>query len=553
MFTKQNRARTKAQSQRARAQRFHADPQSLPAPTGGWNARDALADMAPDDAVSMVNMWPSTTDVMVRRGYDQWATGLGVACESLMPYNSPTESTLFAAAGTSFYDVTAPGVAGAPVETGLTNARWQSTNFATSGGNFMYAVNGVDNPRLWDGSTWESIDSGSTPAITGVTTTLLNHVNVFKRRLWFVERASLRVWYLPVDSIGGEAQMLDFQSLAGLGGYLVEMGTWTIDSGTGSDDLAVFITSQGQVIVYRGIDPSNEVTWALAGIWNVGAPIGNRCMQKFGGDLLIATFDGLFALSKLLQSDTVDLKDALSDKIRLAMSEAATAYSGNFGWDVTVFPQANMVILNIPVEEGAAQEQFVMNSINRSWTRFTNWSANCFMLFNDEPYFGSAGMVCKAWTNFTDNVAPIEASALQAFNYFGSRGQEKRFTMMRPILNTNGFPAVLANVNVDYSLEQPTTPASFSPQPISLWDVALWDVGLWAGQVVTQSNWTSVTGLGYCASIRMAIDIDSPVAAGGAVWGVGLWGVNKWSYSDGAEVVLRVNGFDLSMEDGSIV
>jgi hypothetical protein len=55
----------------------------------------------------------------------------------------------------------------------------------------------------------------------------------------------------------------------------------------------VFVTDQGEVMVYRGTDPSSASTWALIGIWIVGAPIGNRCLMKYGGDLLVLTLDGL--------------------------------------------------------------------------------------------------------------------------------------------------------------------------------------------------------------------------------------------------------------------
>jgi hypothetical protein len=73
---------------------------------------------------------------------------------------------------------------------GLTNARWQSANMGRLGGQFFYAVNGVDKPRYYDNAAWVAVDGASTPAITGVTTTKLVHVNVYKnRRLWFVPKS----------------------------------------------------------------------------------------------------------------------------------------------------------------------------------------------------------------------------------------------------------------------------------------------------------------------------------------------------------------------------
>jgi hypothetical protein len=48
---------------------------SVPAPIGGLNARDAIADMKATDAVIMDNWVPGPTSVSIRSGYVQWVTG----------------------------------------------------------------------------------------------------------------------------------------------------------------------------------------------------------------------------------------------------------------------------------------------------------------------------------------------------------------------------------------------------------------------------------------------------------------------------------------------
>ena len=45
---------------------------SRPAPIGGWNARDALANMPATDAVTMTNWWPTPGLVTVRNGYTKY-------------------------------------------------------------------------------------------------------------------------------------------------------------------------------------------------------------------------------------------------------------------------------------------------------------------------------------------------------------------------------------------------------------------------------------------------------------------------------------------------
>lgn len=477
---------------------------SVPAPVGGWNARDVLSEMAPTDAVTLINWRPGTSSVELRKGYTQYATGLITQVESVMAYSGPSTQKLFAAAGTSFFDVSSSGAVGAAVVTGLNNARWQYANISTAGGNYFYTVNGVDKPLLYDGTTWTPIDNLSTPAITGVTTTNLIHTNLFKNRLWFVEKASLKVWYLPVNSIGGVANQLDFQSIARRGGYLIAMGTWTIDAGFGVDDHAVFVTSEGEVIVYQGTDPAGATTWALVGVWQVGAPIGRRCMIKYAGDILIVCQDGVVPMSGLLQSSRTNPRVALTDKIQAAISTATNTYGASFGWQLLFYPKGNMVFLNVPVALGQ-QEQYVMNTITKAWCQFQGWSANCWEIFQDEPYFGGNGYVGKAWNGLTDNSTNINGNAEQAFNYFQKRGLLKRWTMARPIFLTNGIPSISITLNIDFSESGTSASLSFTPISYAIWDVALWDQGTWGGGLSVQKSWQGVTGVGYCASTKLLI------------------------------------------------
>jgi hypothetical protein len=53
------------------AKKFTANTTSVPAPIGGWNARDSQANMNPMDAISLVNWYPTPTDVSMRKGWSQ--------------------------------------------------------------------------------------------------------------------------------------------------------------------------------------------------------------------------------------------------------------------------------------------------------------------------------------------------------------------------------------------------------------------------------------------------------------------------------------------------
>jgi len=484
-----------------------ANVQSLPAPVGGWNARDSLANMEPTDAVVLENLFPTVSNVIMRGGYQKYATGLGGQVQTVMAYSAGNSQKLYAVAATtnSLFDVTAGGAVGAAKVTGLSTAIWEYINVTTAGGNYLYAVSGSDKPILFDGTTWLRVDGSSTIAITGVTTSNLCNITLFKNRVWFIEKNTLKAWYLPTGSVGGAAQVLDLSSIAKYGGHLVDLDTWTIDAGYGVDDNLVFVTSTGEIIVYRGTDPSSASTWALSGIWKLGSPIGTRCMLKYGGDLLILTYDGLLPLAQSLQSSRLDPRVALSNKIQGAIAQATTLYGGNHaavGWQILYSAKNNAVWINVPVATNQ-QEQYVMNTITQSWCNFTGWGANCWEIYNDDAYFGGDGFVGKAWTtDYADNGTNITTNAIQAFNYFDSRGVKKYFTRARPTIFSNGALAVLLGMNVDFDLTAISSPVALPSVTAGTWDSGVWDSAYWGQDLTVSYVWQGITGIGYCGALQ---------------------------------------------------
>lgn len=489
-----------ARAQKAQRRKFSTV--SLSAPTGGWNARDSYAHMGPLDAVSMTNLFPSTTSVNLRNGFSNWATGLSGIAETLLVYSGGNHEKMFAATNAgSVYNVTASGAVGAPDITGLSNGRLEYVNMTTTGGSYIRWVNGSDPSEIYDGTTWTADGSGAPADITGVTSSTLSNIALFKNRMWFIKKNTLETWYLATGAVGGAATKFDLSGIPRNGGYLVALGTWTIDAGYGVDDLWVAVTNMGEVIVFRGTDPTSAATWALVGVWAIGAPIGNRPFLKYSGDLLYISQDGLLPMSGALQSSRTNPRVALTDKIQRAVSDAVDLYGSNFGWQLLYFPKVNQLYLNVPFQAGSNQQQFVMNTISRQWCNFTAWQAACWGLFNDHAYFGTSGAVCKAWDGLIDNAGDISGTCIQAFNMLGT-DVPKRATLMRPTIMTSGAPSVAVALNFDFDLTDNTTPLSFSPTGYATWDnaMSLWDSAIWGGGLVTQQNWQNANGIGRYAA-----------------------------------------------------
>jgi hypothetical protein len=564
------------------------------APTGGVNARDALANMPPTDAIVLDNWFPTPSYVQVRNGSQTWATGLTSAVETIAPYNGVNARKLFSIAGGKIFDTSAQGAVGAAVVSALNSSRWQDAMFNAGGGNVLLIVDGADAPLRYDGATqggleltttlvggagyvngtyinvpltggagsgaqatvivaggavtsvvvtssgtgyivgnvlsasnaslggagagfsaivfqvggWSTTTISGTNTLTGVALNPVNliTVTVFKQRCWYIENNTMNCWYSTISGFQGALTLLPLGQIFKMGGFLMQMATWTIDNVSGINDYAAFITSEGEVAIYQGYDPSTIATWSLVGVFRIGRPIGRRCICRLASDVLVICTDGLAPLSKMLLTDRSQPDALVTNKIINAINADAQAYGSNFGWQCIEHPLGNKLILNVPEVPDTTAHQWVMNTVSTSnaWCRFKNWNANCWAVQQDSLYYGGAGVVILADVGTSDSGMAITFDAKPAFSYFDSM-QEKRFLMVRPIFRTSALiniPPI--TLNVDF--EDVINAAPFFNQGLSApWNTSPWNTTPWGGQTPNFQikNWLGVSGIGYAASGRI--------------------------------------------------
>lgn len=502
---------------------------SIPAPVGGWNVRDSLMNMPAQDAIFLDNFWPTANNVELRKGFTTFATLPEDVTpnfhdvKALLSYNVPAgTSTLFACDNLGIYNITAGGSISA-VSSTITNGQVRSVNQATSGGNFLWCCNGVDKARYWNGSAWTVLDGTSSPALTGITSTDVINVSQFKTRLMLTQKSSLSFWYLPVVSVAGLAVEFPLGSLFKRGGYLMATTSWTVDGGSGSDDFFVAITSEGEVAVYAGTDPSNAATWALVGVYFIGKPLSRECFTKYGGDVIVLTVQGPLLLSKALQSSTIDRASNLSDKIAKVYSSYVEEGSALYGWQSVVFPEAQMLLVNIPLVDSSTYNiitsyQFVMNTVTKAWARFTGMSAQAWAYHNSKLYFAAHNKIYRAWTGANDNGGAITGKAKTAYNYLRSPGAVKHPKLLRPNFTASASVVTQIGLDVDFSTKDLYSNTLNSIATLALWDTALWDTGVWSGGEETIQQWKTVAVKpGRCFSVRLRINCKNVTMAWNAV------------------------------------
>ena len=530
---------------------------SIPAPVGGWDAQNPLAKMPAINAVLLDNWIPRPGYCEMRAGYAVQATGTGDV-ETLAVYRGASSGSdqIFACGNDKIYDVTVQGASPTEIGSGYTSNRWSYVNFASDAGAFMILVNGVDTPLKYNGSTLSTTAiTGSSGAITLDPDTLVD-VMAHKRRLFFIESGTMRVWYLATNAIAGAASLLDLGPVFQMGGVLECMSTWSLDGGQGADDFAVFMTNQGEVAVYQGTNPDETTEWALIGVYHIGLPLGRRSLMKYGADLVAITTDGVVPLSQALKLDRgqEDLV-ALTAKIQNAFSTSAQLYRTNFGWQGMLYPQGSLAIVNVPTGELSTAVQYVQNVQTGSWCRFTGMNAFCWAIANDKPYFGAADGVYQWDTGAADNGDPIVADLQPAFNAFGQSGVQKKFTMLRPVIKAPNAVRPALEMLVDFQSKVPTAVPTVVGTTEASWDESLWDDSAWVDPNAIRYDWTTVTGLGYFGAPRMQVSIQSTTSSdlttgGGDVLVTGGGDTLITESALSSPVTVQCIGFDVLFQPG---
>jgi len=365
------------------------------APVGGWNTRDPDFLLPETDSPTMVNWYPRPSYLEKRGGTVAHATGMTGTVQTLATYSYLTGTeVMFGCTASGIYDVTSSGAVGAAV-LARTVAKHQWTMFGDGTNNWLCMFNGTDKPAFYNGTTWTAVDGVSVPAITGVTTTNLISGMSYQGRLFLLEANTLKFWYLPAGVVGGAAVAFDLTAQASKGGYLSEALPFTYDGGSGLDDCAIFLTSMGEAIVYKGTDPATAANWVKLGTYYVGKPASRKSMCKVGGDVFILTESGVVRMSSAMNGITTSDQFYVSDKIRSTLSASVSAALGS-NFEIFPYLKENALIINQP-----NAQQFVMNISTGAWCLF-DWSAECFGVLYSQLYFGKSTYTRKAWFGTSD-------------------------------------------------------------------------------------------------------------------------------------------------------
>ncbi len=477
---------------------------TLPSPTGGLNACDSLDKMNMSDAIVMDNYIPNNSSVSLRTGYRAY-TSVGHAIKTLVEYRSPmNQNRFFAFSNGTIYDIT---VADNPIDLqkNFLDNNWRTCQFK----NRLFAVNGIDTAQTYIpdangvNGVWQNV------SFTGNNINLkkLINVGVSKQRLWFVEKGTLTVWYNEgVSEVQGNLLPFDLSTVATKGGYLVAVGCWTTDGGEGIDDMTVFVTSVGEVLIYSGSNPNSAADWILKGVYQMSRPIGYNCLLPYQGDLIVICEEGYLPLSKSLAlQNATNAQIAFSDKIRDLVLSRTKSNATKEGWQGIVYSRGGYALFNVPVAQQF--EQHVVNTTTGAWCRFTAIRSFCWSLFNNRLYFGTDNGVMLFDEGYTDDGQPIIGTVEQAFTDLQSP-YLKKIQLINPRTKSSSPYALVTYWNTDYGSVARQNLLSVGVPGTSIWNKVKWSSSkhksgtFWAtlkGKI--RSQWIGCNATGFKFSL----------------------------------------------------
>lgn len=526
---------------------------TLPAPQGGVDARSPLATMAGSNSIYSYNLTVQEGAVEVRSGYREWSLGLeqtsNLSAGTLIPHTTAGNNYLWAVTNEGIWNVTdyntAPIHELQPNSTGVAVDDWTDTSAEASYGVFtaftadngdeyvLYADsrNGLwqrnisvpTSPELWIRPNLNNPASGPDVNVENI-----NFVIVHKQRMWVVEKDQNHAHYLGIGAISGQTTAFFFGSKFKYGGGIAGLFNWTVDGGAGVDDYLVAVGEGGDLIPYKGIDPSQD-DWQNVGSFYIGKPpIGGTFASEYAGELYFLSEFGVIAMSDILKG--VDLGDSnrnpnsLSFLITKLLRKDVAQRSNNYGWQMIFAPSRGDLIINTPQAGVAQPTQYVLNLSMGAWSFWRDipmsavidWNTSVYMLAEPSGATSSNAYIMDVNRDNVKIVPPtsgqngddINFSILTSFSRLGADTVYKKVQYVRTDFLASNSPTLNTKVLYDYNINEPTTPVSPPDEGVlvsGLWDISTWDNALWAqGEYGTPSNVTiGADGMGR--SIAIAI------------------------------------------------
>jgi hypothetical protein len=487
---------------------------TLPAPTRGLVMNENFSYMQPGGAIVCDNWVPTMRGVKLRGGCIRWCTlPETTPVISAFEYAFGNVQRMYAGNAAKLYDVTS--TTPTLVKSGQTSGNYVASQLSNLSGNHMLVANEGGDYLLHttDGITFVTFNASQittnpsyTPAPSCSVGHNLTYVWKYRNRFYFIEGGTMNAWYLPTNAFQGQLNLIPLGGAASRGGKLIAGFSWSIDAGDGIDDKCVFMTDLGELLIFTGSDPSDASNWRQEGRYKVPAPMGMNAHMPIGGDVLIATVEGIIPISASITKDSAQLDlSAITVAIK-PMWRDEVAAKRSWSWTMKNWEEYGGIFVTWPGGNPGNRYCAAVNAASGAWCRFVGYDATCFIRLRGDMFFGTQdGYIMQADRTGYDDGRPYTAVLVGGWEMFQSPSQTVTWRQARAsFAASNGEPfQPQLSATTDYVVNIPNPPpAGPDPGLADVWDQGLWDHAKWdqpsVGQpVVRNTGWVSIGITGY--------------------------------------------------------
>ena len=478
--------------------------QNLSASVGGLNLIDPIDNMQPQYAIQMDNLIPDSDGDRVRNGFVSCVSG---TYKRLIPVPFIEHERLIACKDGDIDVYTPSDWTVSPTHvSGYQSDDWVSSTFTDgSGGKHLFLANGADTP----------IDYTSGGGIASTTFTIPVGVRLdtplsFKNALYFVG-GDWDIYYGGTQAISGSLTKFSVGSFFKKGGRILTIQNWTQDAGQGMNDIFVIISTEGEVMLYQGTNPS-ESDWSSLGVFAIPRPIGKRCCEMVGADIIILTENGYLPLSSVL-SDLRANRTAISGKINPIVRDK----NFTLDWEIHFYSKKGFLFVNAPSNvSGYSHEQHVLNINTNGWCRFLGMDAQSWAVLFDNLYFCNGNGIFQADKGETDDGKWIYFQVQKAYNTFGTPEKKQLIRISMRYMGTSDIE-IYKKINSDFKIgKNRIIMTSDKTVYSSYWDEAIWDESFWSEEMEAkvqrasvQSKTGSFISVGFYGRTKTSIKLNS--------------------------------------------
>lgn len=509
---------------------------TIPAPTRGIVMNENEAFMMPGGANVQDNWYPTMRGIKLRGGTIRWCdlhaldavvppvpSALRLPVISAFEYVDGNQQRMFAGQATKLFDVTA----NTPVliKSGQASGNYSAAQLANMSGNYMVVVNdgGDFVLRTSNGTTFVTLTGvpgagGGPDGVTNITYDpaklpagvtqgkALVYVWKYRNRLFFIQQSSMNAWYLPIDSVGGVLQPIPLSGAATRGGKLLWGASWSIDAGDGIDDKCVFATDLGELLIFTGSDPGNVASWRQEGRYAISPPMGMNAHLSIGGDLMMASVDGIVPISAAITKTAEQLELAALTRTIKPMWRDEVNMKRVWSWTMEKWDEMGIILVTWPGGVPGKRYCAAVNAATGAWCRLPGIDATCFVRLRADCFFGNQdGIIMQMERTGYDHMTPYVATLVGGWEMFRSGAAQTIWHQARATFTAHGNepfePQLDATVDYVVVIPQPPPPGP-DPGLEDVWDQGLWDAALWdqpsvGRPAIRNTMWVSIGKTGF--------------------------------------------------------